>query len=204
MKDVFKEQANKWDSERRISRSREVSQIIESFLEDRKYSSAMEFGAGTGLISFNMLDLFEEILLVDISEAMLNVANEKIELNNLSNVSTMNINLNEETISKKFDVIYSSLALHHVEDYKNVISVLKNHLSEDGQLILIDLDDKNEMFHSRKNIEKEHSKAHFDGFNEKEMCDYFEEIGFKNVVSKGRAIESEVGGLSLICISAKV
>lgn len=201
MKDVFKNHANKWDTEQRIARSKEFSKIIKSFLKEESYNSAMEFGAGTGLISFNLVDIFNDITLVDISEAMLNVANEKIELNNIENVTTLKIDLNSDTIDNKFDVIYTSLALHHVEDYKNVIKVLMNHLNDGGHLIIIDLDDKNNLFHKTKDIEKEHDKAHFDGFNEGEMVNYLNEIGF-SVVSSPRTVEIEIGVMSLLCMCA--
>lgn len=202
MKDVFAKHANKWDTEQRISRSKEFSEIIKSFLHDEKYSSAMEFGAGTGLISFNMLDIFEKIVLVDVSEAMLAVADEKIKLNNISSVKTMNIDLSTNSIEEKFDVIYTSLAMHHVEDYKCMIKVLKDHLKAGGMFIIIDLDDKNTLFHKNKDIDKEHSKDHFDGFNQEILYDYFDEIGFKNIVGENKSVKSEVGEISLLCMSA--
>ena len=60
----------------------------------------MEFGCGTGLISFNLTDSFKNITLVDSSKNMIDILNDKIEKYNIQNMKAYKSDI---TASKKID-----------------------------------------------------------------------------------------------------
>ncbi|NEI75067.1 class I SAM-dependent methyltransferase, partial [Rhizobium lusitanum] len=66
----FDKYAKEWDDEERINRAKIISEKIEKTIPMNKDYSVMEFGCGTGLISFNLQDKFGKITLVDSSEGM--------------------------------------------------------------------------------------------------------------------------------------
>ena len=73
----FDDYARTWDTERRINRAKIVAdKIADSVDIDRNYS-AMEFGCGTGLVSFNLYDKFKRITLIDTSKGMIDILNSK-------------------------------------------------------------------------------------------------------------------------------
>ena len=56
----FDKVARIWDDELRIERSKIIAKQIKLNLLGKENSVAMEFGAGTGLISFNLCNEFEK------------------------------------------------------------------------------------------------------------------------------------------------
>lgn len=103
-------------------------------LPDLEGKSVLDLGCGYG---HNCLDFVNKgaksVVGVDISEKMLEIAkkeanNEKIQY---YNISMMDIN----TLGKKFDVIYSSLAFHYIEDFKKFCKIMYSALNEGGYLL---------------------------------------------------------------------
>ena len=52
----FDNYAKTWDTEKRINRAKIISNEISNSIDIHKNYSAMEFGCGTGLVSFNLYD----------------------------------------------------------------------------------------------------------------------------------------------------
>ncbi|MGL5086703.1 MAG: class I SAM-dependent methyltransferase, partial [Clostridium sp.] len=78
----FDRVARTWDNEARIERSKIIANEIKLNLLGKKNTVSVEFGSGTGLISFNLYNELENVTLIDNSEEMIKVVNEKIsELN---------------------------------------------------------------------------------------------------------------------------
>ena len=75
----FDDVAREWDNEKRIERAKVIANKIKTTISVTESKMAMEFGCGTGLISFNLSDVFKNITLIDNSEGMINVVNEKIK-----------------------------------------------------------------------------------------------------------------------------
>lgn len=96
--------------------------------------SVLDLGCGYG---HNCLDFVnkgaKEVVGVDISEKMLEIArkeakNEKIQY---FNMSMTEIN----KLGKKFDVIYSSLAFHYIENFDEFCKIMYSTLNEGGYLL---------------------------------------------------------------------
>ncbi len=135
----FKGRAQNWDSDARIQRSEIIANKICEMVGNSKDSSVLDYGCATGLIGFNLCDKFRKVTLMDSEKEMLDVIHEKIETNKISNVFTVLKDLTKEDCEEKFDVIYTSMALHHIIDTQKMIKKFYDLLNENGTLCIIEL-----------------------------------------------------------------
>ena len=177
----FKGRAKKWDSESMIKRSEAVAQEIDNILNNSyKNASAMEYGCATGLISFNFINKFKKITLMDSEDEMLDVVREKIRYYKTKNIFPINIDLTKEEYNdEKFDIIYTSMTLHHIKDTKDIVNKFYNLLNENGILCVMELDKEDGRFHMNEIDFDGHN-----GFEHDEMEDAFEKAGFNNIRSE--------------------
>lgn len=176
----FKGRAKSWDSEAMIKRSEVVSNKLIELLGEQKDSSIMEYGCATGLISFNLTDNFKKLTLMDSEEEMINVVKEKIEAYKTSNVFPINIDLLNQTYSgEKFDIIYTSMALHHIIDTEKIVKIFYNLLNENGILCVVELDKEDGSFH----INEKDFNGH-NGFEHEVMEKAFKNANFSNIKSE--------------------
>ncbi|WP_263486813.1 class I SAM-dependent methyltransferase [Clostridium estertheticum] len=82
----FDDYAKTWDTDERIDRAKIVANEISKSIDINKNYSAMEFGCGTGLVSFNLYDKFKNITLVDSSKGMIDILGSKIDKYKVSNM----------------------------------------------------------------------------------------------------------------------
>jgi ubiquinone/menaquinone biosynthesis C-methylase UbiE len=79
--------------------------------------TALDYGSGSGLLSFPLKDELGHITLKDTSAGMLAVAEEKIAAQGVANMSTRQTDLTAEPLpDERYDLIYSSMTLHHIPD----------------------------------------------------------------------------------------
>ena len=173
----FDSYAKTWDNEDMVNRSKVIAEKIKNIISCKENATAMEFGCATGLISFNLVDNFKKIVLIDSSSKMIDVLNEKIAYSKNTNMKPILMDLTKESYnSEKFDVIYTSMALHHIKDTKKIITDLYNLLNDDGLLCIVELDKEDGSFHS--------NDVGFDGhngFEHSEIIGIFMEVGLVNV-----------------------
>ena len=167
-----------WDDERRKNRAKLIAEEISKSIQIKKQYTALEFGCGTGLISFCLNDKFEMITLVDTSKGMVDVLNSKIETFKINNMKAYQIDINENHIlpENSYDVIYTSMALHHIIDTETTIKNLYRLLKKDGYLCIIDLDEEDGSFHKEEKDFNGHN-----GFNQNDLKNVLLETGFKEV-----------------------
>ena len=176
----FNEEAKQWDNDFRIKRAKIVSEEIKKIITIEKNYKALDFGCGTGLVSFNLYDVLNSIDLLDNSEGMIEVLNSKIKEKGINNMKAVCGEINKGIIlENKYNVIYTSMALHHIEDIYNVIKSLINSLRENGVLCIVDLDEEDGGFH--KNYKDFHGH---NGFNQEELKGIAYELGLKDVKSR--------------------
>lgn len=174
----FDIQSITWDDERRKNRAKLIAQEISESIQIEKQYTALEFGCGTGLISFCLNDKFEMITLVDTSKGMVDVLNSKINEFEIDNMKAYQIDINESDIlpENSYDVIYTSMALHHIVDTETTIKNLYKLLKSDGYLCIIDLDEEDGSFHKEEKDFNGHN-----GFNQNSLKNVLLGIGFKEV-----------------------
>jgi 2-polyprenyl-3-methyl-5-hydroxy-6-metoxy-1,4-benzoquinol methylase len=174
----FDDYAKKWDTDRRINRAKIISEEISNSIEINKEYSAMEFGCGTGLISFNLVEKFENITLIDSSKGMIDVVKEKIEKYEVDNMKPYAIDLFNEEIIEKFDLIYTSMVLHHIQDISGLANKFYTLLNDGGQVIIVDLDKEDGSFHKNEPGFNGHN-----GFDQEKLKEIFIEVGFRDAES---------------------
>lgn len=108
--------------------------IIKSMLPNLKGKSILDLGCGDGNMSAYFMDNgAKRVYGIDISENMINEANKlyadenrKFEVMKMEDISQIN---------EKFDIVYSSLAFHYVEDFDKLLTDIHSLLNENGVLI---------------------------------------------------------------------
>ena len=144
----FNTLAQTWDNEpRRIERATVISKEILKAIPISREQTAMEFGCGTGLLSFCLQPYFRQLTLVDSSEGMISVVREKKLQAGIENMLPLCLDLFKDKMDQKFDVIYSLLALHHVRDIDGILGKLSEMVNPSGFLCIADLDEEDGSFH---------------------------------------------------------
>ena len=168
----FDVKAKDWDQDpEHINRSKVIAKAIREEVPFDPSFTAMEFGCGTGLISFALRDHFLKITLVDSSQGMLNVVREKISDGGITNMIPLNVDLMqaEDIKAGPFSVIFSSLVLHHIDDIGKVFKIWHSLLEEKGYLCVADIDSENGSFHG-------HNFKGHNGFDRK----WLEQVALSN------------------------
>lgn len=175
----FDDRAITWDDEYRVKRAKIISQEIKRSIPIKENCTALEFGCGTGLISFNLHDTFKAITLIDTSKGMIDVVNLKKEQYKIHNMVAYEIDISKnEMLNEKYDVIYTSMALHHVEDINGTLKALYNLMNPEGYLCIVDLVKDDGSFHkSEKDFRGHH------GFEAQELKGELQDIGLKDINS---------------------
>ncbi len=94
----FDNYAKNWDTDNRINRAKKIANEIVNVMDSNNNDTAMEFGCGTGLISFNLMDRFKSITLIDSSKkSMIQIVNDKIEKFDIENMKTYQIDITTDT-----------------------------------------------------------------------------------------------------------
>lgn len=165
MANRFDDKAKTWDEKPdRIEMAVKFADQIKKFTANGQFVSALDYGCGTGNVSFLLKDYFSSITLADSSQGMLQQVKDKIEANQITHFEPILIDIEENILPKKFDVIYSLMALHHVNNVQAVLQKFSNILDLKGSIIIGDLVDEDGNFHAYP----ENQDVHF-GFDRKEL-----------------------------------
>jgi 2-polyprenyl-3-methyl-5-hydroxy-6-metoxy-1,4-benzoquinol methylase len=97
----------------------------------------LDVGCGTGELTKKLAPYSTEIIGIDVSE---NMINEALKRNNDKKINYINVSVEKylEETDKKFDVIISIAALHHMDEGK-ILETMKNKLTKNGRIIILDL-----------------------------------------------------------------
>jgi tRNA (cmo5U34)-methyltransferase len=148
MTNEFDLKAREWDkNQMHVDRASAIAQAIEKTIPLNKRMKALEFGAGTGLLSFLLADRLAEITLMDNSTEMINVAKGKISGQEMHQMKPVLLNLELEDYPEQFDIIYSQMVLHHVNDVSAILKKFYRMLNPGGYLAIADLYREDGSFH---------------------------------------------------------
>ncbi len=190
----FDNQASTWDNDpKKVARAKAFAKEITDFLKPYDDLTTIEFGCGTGLLSFEMKDFFKKVTLVDNSSGMIEVLKTKIQQYNIDHFYPVFADIiNDDINLEKHNVLYMLMAFHHIKDSHKAIEKFKNLLCTDGYLCIADLVKEDGSFHNHV--------ANFDGhngFDKDELLKMMEDHGFEVVFYKEVfEIEKEVGSMN--------
>lgn len=186
----FDERARGWDSDpKKVERALAVADAIRKAIPLSGDMKALEYGCGTGLLSFALQPYLGQITLADTSQGMLDVLREKIARSGATTMHPIRLDLLSDPLpAERFDLTYSLMVLHHIDDVKTVLSRFHNLLIPGGTLLVADLDKEDGSFHTDGSTDVHH------GFDHDELRKMVEEAGFRNVTfSTACEIRKQIG-----------
>lgn len=140
--------AEKWDQEpRRLKLAQDVLTAMRRELPLHPAMEALDYGCGSGLVTLGLQPCVGRITGADSSKGMLDVLTRKVQDQHLSNVSTQLLDLEQQRLAGSYDLIVSSMTLHHVQDVPSLIATLAKALKPGGWLALADLETEDGSFH---------------------------------------------------------
>lgn len=171
----FDNAAAGWDKgDTRQNIASAVFQTLTSRIALLNYMDIMDFGAGTGLLSFKIAPLVRSVVGIDLSTKML----EQISAKNSEAVIVTPLcqDIVMNPIDKKFHGIVSSMAIHHVEDTEALFKTFHEHLKKDGFIAIADLEAEDGTFHVHGN-----EGVYHHGFERDTLRAIIEKAGFSHV-----------------------
>jgi len=146
----FNERAKDWDSDpMKVERARVVAEAIRNALPLTSEMTALEYGCGTGLLSFALQSDLGQITLADTSQGMLDVLNEKINAAGVTNMRPLMLDLATDPLpAERYHLTYSLMTLHHIHDTEDILKKFYALLKPAGYLCIADLGKEDGSFHT--------------------------------------------------------
>ena len=174
VRERFDRAAREWDANPgRVALARAVVDAIRNTVALRSDMKAMDFGAGTGLVTLGLLPYVGSVTAVDASGEMLRVLDEKLKALEIGNVRTMQCDIGKTPLpASEFDLIVSSMVLHHIPDVAQAFRLLRPSLRPGGWIALADLDSEDGTFHA------DSTGVYHHGLDRGDVCRWLEAAGF--------------------------
>lgn len=149
-KDFFADKAKTWNDHPFKTKMVETFfNYVMSNIRIEESSVILDFGCGTGLIGFSLIDFCQKVIFVDNSPAMLSVLSDKLQEQTYTpdkfSVHAGDINTYS---GEKADLIVSHMVLHHCEEIDTVIKGCFEALKPGGKVIMVDLKTEDGSFHA--------------------------------------------------------
>lgn len=144
----FDAAAKNWDQEpRRLKLALDVLDAMRREIPLSPAMEALDYGCGSGLITLGIQPLVGRVTGADSSRGMLEVLTGKVRDQGAGNVSTILLDLETQRLEGSYDLIVSSMTLHHVKDVPALVASLAGALRPGGWLALADLETEDGRFH---------------------------------------------------------
>lgn len=142
----FDERAEKWDAhEASVKRAEKIYRKIAELIAINDTDTVLDFGCGTGLLGFNFIGKVKTVTFADTSKGMLEQISKKAGRFCIQNYKTLNVS--ENAISEKFNIVVSLMAMHHIADTGKTVRALAENLLPGGYICFSDLDVEDGSFH---------------------------------------------------------
>ncbi len=175
----FDDEAATWDDDAgHEARQVAVARAIEEAVALSPRMSALDVGGGTGRLSILLADRVGSVVVTDPSAGMVQVAQQRIEAAELGDrLRAVQVDLTTDPLDGTYDVVWSSMALHHVQDLDGLLRSVAGLMVNGGRLAIADLDeDPDGAFHAEK--------VDFDGhhgFDRHRLAQQLADAGFADV-----------------------
>ncbi len=173
----FDDRAKTWDSDpMKVERAGAVADALRAAIPLQPGMTALEYGCGTGLLSFALREDLASITLADTSEGMLAVLADKIQAARADNMHPVRLDLATDPLpTERFDLVYSLMVLHHIPDTATILQRFYDVLNPGGWLAVVDLDREDGSFHADRAAQVHH------GFERPALQAMAEAAGFAQV-----------------------
>lgn len=173
----FDKEAAGWDENPvRVQLAADVFGAIRGKVRFDKAMRVLDFGCGTGLVTLHIAPLVCSVTGADSSQGMLAVLCEKAVRQGVSNIDTQLLESDDgKALAGSYDVIVSSMTLHHVENVAPLLARFKACLVPGGHLCIADLDPDGGRFHG------DPAGVFHNGFEREDLRRLFLNAGFEGV-----------------------
>jgi ubiquinone/menaquinone biosynthesis C-methylase UbiE len=177
MSSRFDEVAQQWDNNpTRVNLARAVGEAIARRIPIQSHWHVLDYGAGTGLLTLNLQPRVGSMVALDSSTGMLSQLKQKLAAAGIINVEARPWDLETHPFPEPgFDLIVSSMTLHHLRDVPLVFARLSELLKPDGWLAAADLDSEDGTFHSQTD------GVFHQGFERNQIAKWLEGSGLVNI-----------------------
>lgn len=187
----FDQKAAQWDAKLvRVERARAMAAAIRAAVPLSPGMTALEYGCGTGLVSFELQSQLGHITLADSSSGMLAVVREKIAASQAQNLTPYPLDLMLDPLpTERYQLIYTLMTLHHIDDTGRMLRAFYELLDTPGYLCVADLDTEDGTFHA------DEFHGHL-GFDRAALGALVQQAGFKSIAfSTMFQLHKEVAGV---------
>jgi len=172
----FDRAAATWDLEaRRVALAQGVADAIAARIGLSGDLTVLDFGCGTGLVTLALAPRVGSITGADTSPGMLKALADKAEALGLP-IGLIPLDAPDNAaFGGPYDLIVSSMTLHHVADVPTLFQHFARHLRPGGRVALADLDTEDGSFHENS------AGVHHMGFPRPQIQTWLETAGFQEI-----------------------
>ena len=177
MTSSFDARAQTWDDDpRRRQLAASIFAALEQAVPLRAEWTALDYGAGTGLLTLALAARVRRVLAVDSSAGMLAVLAQKARAGGAP-VETLHADFAQDPLpAGPFDLVASAMTLHHVADVDLLFRKCFALLAPGGRIALADLDVEDGSFHGANA-----AGVHHLGFDRAALARQLAAAGFADV-----------------------
>jgi 2-polyprenyl-3-methyl-5-hydroxy-6-metoxy-1,4-benzoquinol methylase len=170
----FNQRAATWDSNPdRLKLTQAIMNCLSNRIPLSTEFSVLDYGCGTGLLSVLLSAKVKSVTSADTSIEMLAQLRQKLIDNSISNINPVSFDITKpERSSSGYDLVVSSMTLHHLPDAMDGIRGLSTLVKPGGWLALADLCPEDGSFHTNIIVK-------YNGFDPKEICTFIEDLNFQ-------------------------
>lgn len=178
---TFDKAASAWDED--PARVALANGVLSAIMDDIPLTAgmeALEYGCGTGLVTLKIAPNVNKVVAVDTSKGMLAVLSEKIKKSGVKNVIVKPLDLTVTgPLEDRFDLIYTSMTLHHIKDIAGILNTFRQMLNPGGSITIADLDLEDGSFHGKDAPAPAHN-----GFDRNEIMEILKSLGLKDLKAR--------------------
>lgn len=169
----FDDAAAQWDQNpARVELAGAAGAAILGAIRVRKSWRALDYGAGTGLLTLNLHPHVASMVALDASLGMRAELKRKLASSQIRNIDTQVWNLEARPYpAQDFDLVVSSMTLHHIKNVPLVLGRLAAVLKPGGWMAVLDLDTEDGSFHGTADDVYHH------GFARRQIADWLKASG---------------------------
>jgi len=171
----FDEKAKNWDNPLQKEINRKIGAAITAHIPLSPESVIIDFGAGTGLLSMELAPAVKEVMAIDDSIEMLSRLKVNCSASAVGNITPMHGKAEDLLPNLKWDILVSSLTLHHVKNAAALLSQIYDGTSSDGWIAIADLDHEDGSFHGNN------PDVHHHGFSASSISTMLKNAGFSDI-----------------------
>lgn len=97
--------------------------------------AALDIGCGSGILAFELAKSYDNVVAVDLSEKLLDIARQKRPA---PNIEYIQMDVSRLELDRQFDLIVSAATFHHLKHLPSTLQSIKKLLNPHGKVVFFD------------------------------------------------------------------